>query len=205
MKSFDGFFFKKNLKSYINLSPISDQISPAFEGQTTSGEVKKIFWKWQFFWQMRWHRNFLVLYSSTAGMYYLNFVRKKWYIFITSRRTIGDFKIVRNIVSELRYCPDLKMIWWNLKCLHIYLYDMIIEDMCLSVKIQVLFYQGTWSRSSQTWMGQASKWKISILHSKNLEIFLFYCSKLLENTLRRTGHMKHFISGFKSWKNTAIN
>ena len=33
----------KNLKRYINLSPISDQISPAFEGQTTSGagEVKK--------------------------------------------------------------------------------------------------------------------------------------------------------------------
>ena len=30
-------------KRYINLSPISDQISPAFEGQTTSGagEVKK--------------------------------------------------------------------------------------------------------------------------------------------------------------------
>ena len=40
-KVLTGSSLKKNLKSYINLSPISDQISPAFEGQTTSGEVKK--------------------------------------------------------------------------------------------------------------------------------------------------------------------
>ena len=177
-------------KRYINLSPISDQISPAFEGQTTSGEVKKIFWKWQFFWQMRWHRNFLVLYSSTAGMYYLNFVRKKWYIFIPSRRTIGVFKIVRNIVSELRYCPDLKMIWWNFKVLYDYRRHVPVYQN------KSFFYQGTWSRPSQTWMGRGASIKMKIKFSnqnylafyiqKNLEIFFFITENYLKITLGQT-------------------
>ena len=56
---------------------------------------------------------------------------------------------------------------------------MIIEDMCLSAKIQVFFTKGLGQGLARLeWgMGQASKWKlnfqikISLLHSKFFEIF----------------------------------
>ena len=62
-------FWRVLKKRYINLSPISDQISSAFEGQTTSIEVKKILLKVTVFLTDEVTRNFLVMCSSIIWIF----------------------------------------------------------------------------------------------------------------------------------------
>lgn len=137
-KVLTGSSLKKPKKVYQFVPNFRSNLTCIWRPNNKWRSQKKFFWKWQFFWQMRWHRNFVVLYSSTAGMYCI------LWILLEEMVIFSQVENNRSLQNSLKHCfkDEIFFQTWKwfgeiLKCLHIYLYDMIIEDMCLSVKIQV--------------------------------------------------------------------